>query len=111
MPLTAEQRSMRARLGGLVCAALHDPRKTTLPARQKFIKSFLDQVDPALPMAERLVRAERLRSAFYTKMALASSIARSKKAAARKTTDKVEGHQPEAVALDAEEVTHDDNLN
>ncbi len=109
MALTAAQRSMRSRLAGLVNAATHDPLDYTLAARQRFLKSFFDATPDDLPTEQRLVMAERLRRAHYTRMALQSSIVRSRKAAAKKvstsvTSDKVEDHSPEAVALDADGV-------
>jgi hypothetical protein len=104
MALNSAQRSMRSRLAGLTNAATHDPLNYTLAARQSFIKSFFDATDPAFPTEQRLVMAERLRRAHYTRMALASSIARSKRTAAKRAAKKF------GVTLDIEEDTEPDSL-
>ena len=82
--LTPAQRVLRGRLAA---HALHtqvqDPSAHTLPARQKFLERFLDEVDPnrVLPDAERNRRAEHARKAYFTRLAFASSKARARKKA------------------------------
>ncbi len=77
--------SLRARIAAHSLHAQRDPRKTTAKARQAFRASFLDRVDPdrTLPEAERLRRAESLRKAHYSRMALASAKARRRRASRR----------------------------
>ena len=80
--LTAEQRSLRARLGAL---AIHSAGKTnTAPASAAFLKRFEDEVDPerTLPPEERRRRAEFARRRHMTELAFKSSVARSRKRAA-----------------------------
>lgn len=76
--LTPEQRSLRARMGGL---AVHAQGKTnTAPARAKFAERFEREVDPdgILPPDERARRAESARKAYFAELAYRSSVARSK---------------------------------
>jgi hypothetical protein len=77
--LTPEQRSQRARLAAYAQHAAHDTRATTAKARETFLKSFEDKVDPdrTLPEAERLRRAQAARKAHFTALAYQSSRARS----------------------------------
>jgi hypothetical protein len=80
--LTAAQRSMRARMGGLATASRHDTKKLTKPARAAFDQRFVDQVDPdrVLPEAERARRAAAARKAYFTRLAFASAKARRRRA-------------------------------
>lgn len=79
MPLTPQQRSMQARLAAQARWAKTDPVAATAPARDAFMRRFEDDVDPnrELPAAERQRRAESARRAYFTRLALKSSIARS----------------------------------
>jgi len=64
--------------------ATNDSRVTTAAGRAAFLQTFLDKVDtatPGLPEAERQRRAGHLLKAHMQRLALASSKARSKKAA------------------------------
>jgi len=72
---------MRARLGAYSLHAQRDPRVTTAKARKSFMAKFYDEVDPEelLPLEERHRRAQAALRAHMTKLALASSRARSKK--------------------------------
>jgi predicted ATPase len=82
--LSSEQRSIRASLAAHEMHARHDSREITANARTGFLTKFLREVDdasPGLPEAERLRRAEHLLRAHMKRLALASSRARSKKAA------------------------------
>lgn len=78
MALTAQQRSLRARIAALELHAQVDGRTITAPARQKFLQRFEDQVDPdhVLPEAERTRRALAARRAYMARLALKSSRAR-----------------------------------
>lgn len=79
-PLTPEQRTLRARIAAHTKHAKHDPRESTTAARQKFMDRFEREADPdgVLKPEERARRAAQLRKAYFTRLALASSRARSK---------------------------------
>jgi len=81
----AQDPVLHGRVGALVLHSTHDPKETTSRARETFRSSFERQVDPdgVLDPAERQRRAEFARRAHYARMALASSIKRSK---GKKTT-------------------------
>lgn len=76
--LTAEQRTLRARLAAYRLHATHDPKETTKKAREAFASRFERQVAPngVLAPAERARRAEAARRAYFTGLALRSSQAR-----------------------------------
>lgn len=78
--LSENQRRHRAKLGGLATAARHDPRDVTLAAREAFLRSFLDKVDPerVLSAHERSRRAEAARREHMTRLAWLSARARSR---------------------------------
>ncbi len=86
MALTPEQRTLRARAGAYAMHANNDSDAIAANARKGYWRKFEDEVDPerVLPAAERQRRAEQAMKAHMTKLALASSIARSKKAAAKR---------------------------
>lgn len=80
-PLTPEQRSLKAKIGAHESwAATPDPAARTAPGRQKFLERFEREVDPdgVLPEAERARRAQSAKAAYFSRLALASSKARSK---------------------------------
>lgn len=79
--MTPAELSLRGKIGAAMLHATHDPRETTAKARATFLAKFLDQVDPELPDAERVRRAEFLRRAYFARLALASARSRSKKKA------------------------------
>jgi len=79
----ASERKLQARLAAhTLHARVTDPSAHTLPARQAFLDRFAIQADPdgILPPAERARRAEHLRKAYFTRLALKSAQARRKKA-------------------------------
>jgi len=80
-PLTAAQRSLRARLAAYQLHATHDPRETTAAARAAQWQYYLAQVDPEgkLSAEERERRALAARRAHMIHLALLSSRARAKK--------------------------------
>lgn len=82
--LTAEQRSLRARMGGLATSARHDTKALTAPARAAFDRRFYDEVDPdrRLPEAERELRATAARKAYFAGLAFKSAQARKRRGAA-----------------------------
>jgi hypothetical protein len=85
--LTAEQRSQRGSIGAYsLWAQIEDPSAHTAPAREAFLSRFEKQVDPqgVLAPEERARRAESARRAYFQRLALASSKARSRKAASRR---------------------------
>lgn len=77
-PLRPQERVLRARLAAHTKWSRYDPREGTQKARDAFLTSFLDKVDPdrVLPEDERLRRADSARRAHFTKMALASARSR-----------------------------------
>jgi hypothetical protein len=81
--LSPEQRTLRARIGGLSLHAQVDSREHLAPARAAFMARFDREVDPdgVLPAAERARRAELARKVYFTRLALKSSRARSKRKA------------------------------
>ncbi len=70
---------MRARLGGLATSLRG--HVNTAPARSAFLARFDDEVDPdrVLSPTERARRSEAARRAYMTRLALKSSLARSKR--------------------------------
>lgn len=76
--LSPSERSMRARLAAYAKHGHSDARATTAKARTAFLARFEREADPetVLPAEERRRRAERLRKAYFTKLALASAKAR-----------------------------------
>lgn len=81
--LTPAERSLRGRMGAYVVHARYDPRQITAPAREAFLKRFLDEVDPGrvLPEHERLRRAAAARKAYFTRLAFLASRHRTKRRA------------------------------
>jgi len=73
--------SLRGRIGGLALAASRDPKLYTRRAREAFLSSFEQQVDPQgrLPAVERNRRALAARRLHFARLALASAKARRKK--------------------------------
>lgn len=96
MSLTPAQRSLRARIASAEkWAATGDRSAATAPARKAFNDRFIRDARDRfgdLPEAELLQRAEQLRRAYFARLALKSSRARSR---ARELT-------AEAEAADAE---------
>ena len=81
MSLSPSERTLRARLAA---HTLHASGGTnTAPAREAFNKRFYDEVDPKreLSTQERERRAVHARKAYYTRLSLKASQARSRKAA------------------------------
>jgi hypothetical protein len=81
-----DQRSLAAAIGAHSLHAKYDSREITAGARAGFMARFLREVDasmPGLPEAERLRRAEHLLRAHMRRLALASSKARARRAAAQ----------------------------
>jgi hypothetical protein len=97
--LTAAQRSLRARIGAF---ALHAQGGTSTRAgTAAFLSRFETAVDPAgsLSPEERAKRATQARKAYFAKLALASSRARSQKKAG---PDRDSGPAEGARQVDAE---------
>jgi hypothetical protein len=76
--LSPAERSLRARLAAHAMHARHDALETTTAARAAFLARFEAEVDPdgLLSPEERRRRAEHARSAYFTRLALASAKAR-----------------------------------
>jgi hypothetical protein len=74
------ERSLRARLAAHALYGKRDPREITAKARAAFLSKFEREADPEgiLPPEERRRRAESLRRAHFTRLALASVKARRK---------------------------------
>lgn len=83
-PLTPEQRSQRARMGGLATSARHDSKEYTQPAHEGWFNRFLNEVDPRgeLPEPERMRRALAAQRLYMQK--LAWKAAKTRKARANK---------------------------
>lgn len=77
--MTPEQRVLRARIAAHSRWAKQDPREGTAVARAAFLDRFEHEVDPdhLLSPQERLRRAGSARKAYFARLALASSRARS----------------------------------
>jgi hypothetical protein len=86
--LTPSERTLRARLAAHTLHAKRDPRETSAPGRAAFLASFEEKVDPdgELPAVERARRAEQLRKAHMTRLALLAAQARRAKAEKRKAS-------------------------
>ena len=81
-----EWRQQRSRLGSYESWARTEDRPArTAPARKALLDKFERQVDPdgKLAPAERTKRAEYLRKAYFTRLAMASAKVRRQRAAAR----------------------------
>ena len=76
--LSPAERTLRGRLAAHSKWAKHDPVDGTASARAEFLSRFERDADPdgTLPRAERARRAEHLRKAYFTRLALASARAR-----------------------------------
>jgi hypothetical protein len=72
------ERALRARIGAYAMHGRNDARETTAKARAAFLARFERLADPEgrLPLAERQRRAQKLRSAYFARLALASAKAR-----------------------------------
>src|SRR4051794_24846751 len=81
MPLSAAERSARARLGAFAQHAQHSTRDTTAAARSAFLARFEVEVDPnhVLTPEERARRAEAARRAYFARLTLQRLRTRSKK--------------------------------
>src|SRR5438067_1947749 len=79
--MTPAERRLRAQLGAHAMHARNDPKKTTAKARAAFLDGFEAKADPTgvLPVEERRRRAEHLRKAHFTRLALASAKVRRSK--------------------------------
>ena len=81
----AAERARRVQQARMAAHVLHarvsDPVAHTLAARTAFLSRFDREVDPhgVLAPEERAKRAEHAKKAYFTRLALASSKARSKK--------------------------------
>ncbi len=77
-PLSAEQRSLRGRIGALALHSKYDSKELTRPAREKFDRRFEDEVDPdrVLPEPERRRRASYARQRYFADLAFKSAKAR-----------------------------------
>ena len=82
-PPSLAERGIRARLAAHAMHARYDARATTANARAAFLARFEREVDPdgVLDADERHRRAEHARSAYFTRLAIAS--ARSRRAKRR----------------------------
>lgn len=76
--LTPEERSLRARMGGLAVAAKYTSTKLNEPARRAFLARFEQEVDPdgVLAPGERARRAEAAKRLYFTRLAYKSAKAR-----------------------------------
>lgn len=101
MTSPAAERALRARLGGLTrWAKTSDRTAATRPGRTTFDARFEREIDPdgTLPAAERALRADAARRAYFTRLALRSASSRRKASEARK---RAEGRQAEGADVGA----------
>ncbi len=86
-PRSTGPSALRARLGALTQHARYDSRETTTAARASFLSRFEQEVDPdgVLDPLERAKRAEYARRAYFTRLALLSVQARSRRMKSRGT--------------------------
>ena len=79
--LSPSERSLRAKLAAHSLHAQRDSRELTANARSAFLQRFDDEVDPSrvLSSEERHRRAGHARSAYFAKLAFASSKVRRKR--------------------------------
>lgn len=87
MPLTPEQRVLRAQIAAHVqWSKEDDPSARTAGARKAFLDRFDRQVDPdgKLLPHERARRAEHARKAYFKALALKSAKARARRSNAKK---------------------------
>lgn len=95
-------RAMISRIGGLTKAAKTIDRKgATAAARDARWRKYLDQVDPdhTMPEVERIRRAQALRTADMTRLALRSAQARRAAAAAKAAEQAADRELAELAAL------------
>lgn len=80
MPMTASQRSLRAKIGAHTVHSIHDGVEITQRARAAFLASFEKAVDPdgVLPPEIRRQRADHALRAHMSKLSLAASRARTR---------------------------------
>ena len=78
-------RSLIGRIGAFALHATHDPQEITSAARKAFLDRFEREADPdgTLSPAERERRAGYLRQAYFSRLALKSAQARSRKGGGR----------------------------
>ena len=76
--LSSTERSLRARIAAHAKHGTGDARAATAKARATFLARFEQEADPerVLPPEERRRRADHLRKAYFTRLALASAKAR-----------------------------------
>jgi len=83
--MTPNQRSLQAKAAAHVLHSKRDSKELTANARAAFLGRFLDEVDKdrVLPEGERNRRAEHAKKAYFTKLAMQSSQARSNRSSGR----------------------------
>ena len=83
--LTPKERTLRAKIGALTLHSSRDSREITANARAAFLSRFERDVDPngVLTLAERQRRAVIAKKLYFTRLALTSSRARSRKSTRR----------------------------
>ena len=79
LSLSASERSQRARIAAYAQKKKHDPKETTLKARETYRASFYEIPDD-LPQAERDRRAEAAFREHMARLAFRSAKARRRKA-------------------------------
>lgn len=105
MSLTAEQRTMRARMGAHKSwAKTVDRTARTAPARRASLARFERQVDPdgTLPAEVRARMAEQAERAWMLEMSYRASVARTKAAEARRKAKQLDADASAAEAALAE---------
>lgn len=78
LSLSASERSQRARIAAYSMHAKHDPKETTLKARETYRARFYEGIPEDLPQAERDRRADAAFKAHMARLAFLSAKARRK---------------------------------
>lgn len=92
--LQPAERSLRGQIAAHTSWANTEDRSArTAPARRAMLDKFEREVDPegVLPPAERAKRAESKKKAYFARLALKSSQARSRRAAAQSRIAELDG--------------------
>lgn len=86
--MTAEERSLRARIAAYSLHSKYDSSDITRAARAAFLARFENEVDPfgVLSDSERQRRAEAAKKAYFHRLAAKSAAARRVAAAGTKST-------------------------
>jgi hypothetical protein len=98
VPMSPEQRVLRARTAALVRSATEDTRLMTARARQAFNQRFVDEARASAPggttEAEVMRRADALRRLWFTRLSLKAANARQRASSSEGRGAKTNGGTP-----------------